>query len=226
MTRVNETAELPAAGLPPPETGAPVAAGPDEELVALPAPPRRGRLLAMTLMAGVVVVAAGLALQLRADIAYFFASAEAQDLGPVTAVQLAELTPNRYVRIEGTPMLSNAVEFERGVSRMQYVLFPLAGQRQIFVQVGLADFKQPSQGPRAEYAGRLVSFGQVGGRLGAVRSYLAEQMGLPVTAESFVLLSGESPGAYAWAPALAVACLLMVLLNVWLLLRWFRPLGQ
>lgn len=225
MTRVDDTAELPRAGLPPPEAGAPVAAGTDEELAALPAPPRRGRLLAMTLMAAVVVVAAGLALQLRADIGYFFASSEARDLGPVTSVELSELTPNQYVRIQGTPMLSRAVEFERGVSRVQYVLFPLAGQRQIFVQVPLSDFKQPSQGPRAEYAGRLVSFGQVGGRLSQVRGYLVEQMGLPVTAESFVVLSGEPPASYAWAPVLMVACMLMVLLNVWLLLRWFRPLS-
>ena len=77
---------------------------PDEELLALPAPPRGQRLIAMTLMAGVVVMAMGLAASLRQDVESFFASDRPTALGDATAVVAAELIPNTYVTVSGTPM--------------------------------------------------------------------------------------------------------------------------
>ena len=49
-------------------------------------------------------------------------------------------------------------------------------------------------------------------------------MGMPVTAESFLLMADEPPASYGWALAIAFLCLGVVLLNIWLMLRWFRPL--
>jgi hypothetical protein len=60
--------------------------------------------------------------------------------------------------------------------------------------------------------------------MGSVRSYLGDRMDLPVSRESFVILADESPGTYAWAFLLALLCGLFVLVDVLLILRWFRPL--
>jgi len=199
--------------------------GVDEELVALPAPPRGRRLLSMASMVAVIVAAAGLLVHLRADVAYSFADARVSDLGEVTAVDLAELEPNRYVRVRGTPMLSRMVRFERAISGQRYAVFPLAGQRQIFVQVSLEALVDPSRASQGEFSGRLLTFGQLGGRFQVVREYLRRDLNLPVTAESFVVLAEEPPSAYGWALGMSALCLAVIALMGALLLRWFRPLA-
>ena len=196
----------------------------DPELVALPAPPRGRRFAAMTIMALTVVASMALLASLRADVAYFFAPTRVADLGDVTAVEPGALTTNTYVRIEGTPMASGMVRYEEVLGDEGYAVFPLAGQRNVFVRVPLESSDQFREMARREFSGRLVSFGELGGRFSAVREYLGETMGVPVSSESFLLLADEPPGSYMWALFLAGLCVLFVLVNVFLMLRWFRPL--
>jgi hypothetical protein len=66
----------------------------------------------------------------------------------------------------------------------------------------------------------------MGGRLDGVRGFFARELGAPVTTESYVLLVEESPQSAWWALALSLLCVLFVLVDVWLLVRWFRPLPQ
>jgi hypothetical protein len=159
---------------------------------------------------------------LRHDLAYFFSSTQTIDLGDVRSVDPARLSPNSHVRIEGTPMMSRAVRYRRVLTGGEHVVFPLAGQRTVYVQV---DDRDDAVGNN-EFSGRLVTFSQLGGRMTAVRNYLGQQMELPVSGESFILLADEGPGSYAWAFMLAVLCALFVLIDVLLLLRWFRPLQR
>lgn len=119
-------------------------------------------------------------------------------------------------------MMSRAVRYRRVLTGGEYVVFPLAGQRTVYVQV---EDREDAIG-RNEFSGRLVTFAQLGGRMSAVRGYLGREMDLPVSGESFVLLADEGPGSYAWAFMLAALCLLFVLIDVLLLLRWFRPLPR
>lgn len=198
----------------------------DPELLALPAPPRTRRLLSLALLSSVVVASAALLVHLRADAAYSFASERAIDVGEATRVPLAGLVPNRYVRVRGTPMLSRMVRYERGPSGEAYALFPLSGQRQIFVQVPASALRDPARVAQGAFSGRLMTFGQLGGRLRPVRLYLAREMSLPVTAESFVLLAEETPSTYSWALALCAVCGGIMLLAFGLMLRWFRPLAR
>jgi hypothetical protein len=203
----------------------PIAAGEiDPELVALPAPPRGMRLLSLALLAAVVAAAGALLLHLRADVAYTFASDRAADIGDAAKARLAELVPNSYVRVRGTPMLSRMVRYERALSGEAYAVFPLAGQRQIFVQVPLAALQDPARVAQGEFSGRLLTFGQLGGRLRPVRQFLASTMHLPVTAESFVVLAEEPPAANGWVLALCTLCVGIIVLAGSLMLRWFRPL--
>ena len=194
----------------------------DPDLMALPAAPQRRRLVAMTLMALALVASLGLLLSIRGDVSYFFAADRATTLGEASAVAPAELVANSYVRVSGMPMASRMVRYRRLLPGTEYAVFPLAGQRNIFVQVR-AD-AGPQAMARREHTGRLVTFGQMGGRFAEVRSYLEETMEMPVTSESFLVLSEEPPGAYAWAPALAALCAFFALLNIALFVRWFRPL--
>jgi hypothetical protein len=103
-----------------------------------------------------------------------------------------------------------------------FAVFPLAGQRQVFVQVPLEALRDPARIGQGEWSGRLLTFGQLGGRFLGVREYLARSMGMPVTAESFVVLAEEPPAAYGWALALSGLCLAMIVLTGLLMLRWFR----
>lgn len=196
----------------------------DPELVALPAPPRGRRLVAMTVMALTVVASMALLGSLRADVAYFFAPATVTELGDVTHLDPGGLSTNSYVSIEGTPMASGMVRYEEVLGGSGYAVFPLAGQRNVFVRLPLEDAEQGRQMARREFSGRLVSFGELGGRFSSVRDYLGDTMGMPVSSESFLLLADEPPGSYAWALFLAALCALFIVVNVVLMLRWFRPL--
>lgn len=191
----------------------------DPELLTLPAPPSGKRFATMALMAFVVVVALGLVASLRRDLGFFFANGGVEELGDVTALSAASLTPNTLVSVDGTPLSAGAVHYRRVVTGESYVVFPLAGQRTVFVHLP----EEAAREPRTTYVGRLVRFSDLGSRLGSVRDYLSETMDMPVTAESYVLLVDETPGTYWWALGLAILCGLFVLVDVYLIVRWFRP---
>ncbi|MFI5307950.1 MAG: hypothetical protein ACHQ53_11380 [Polyangiales bacterium] len=197
--------------------------GVDPELLALPAPPQGQRLLSLGLLCSVVVAGAALLLHLRADVSYGFAADRVVDIGEATSARLAELPANSYVRVRGAPMLSHMVRYQRALSGQVYAVFPLAGQRQIFVQIPIEALRDPMRTAQGEFSGRLMSFGQLGGRLRAVREYLATELSLPVTAESWVVLAEEPPSAYGWALLLSAVCLAIVVLAAGLIARWFRP---
>jgi hypothetical protein len=200
------------------------AAEPDPELLALPAPPRGQRILAMTLMAAVVGLALGLTSSVRPDISYALQSGPALALGDVRDIDPATLISNRFVRVRGTPMLSGMVRFEAGVFGGEHVVFPLSGQRNVFVQVDADALTDARAGSRAEFAGRLITFGELGGRFSSVREYLARSMGMPVTGATFLLVADDPPATHAWSLFFAAFCLSVVALNAWLFSRWFRPL--
>ncbi|WP_236605653.1 hypothetical protein [Sandaracinus amylolyticus] len=192
----------------------------DPELLALPAPPSGRRIATLTLMAMVVVASIALATSLRFDLAYFFAPGQARDLGSVTEIDPATLETNTFVRVAGTPMASTTVRYQRIVTGESYVVFPLAGQRTVFVHMP----ESLARSGRTEYAGRLVTFGQLGARMRGVQGHLADEMGTPASAESFVVLVDESPPSYAWAVGLVLLCIAFVVIDLILVLRWFRPL--
>ena len=193
----------------------------DPELLALPAPPPGRRFATMALMALVVVVALALVSTLRSDLAFFFVRDGARDLGDVTTIAASSLTPNTLVTVEGTPLSAGAVRYRRVLTGDSYVVFPLAGQRTVFVHLT----EEAARLPRTVYSGRLVRFADLGGRLSSVREYLASTMDMPVTPDSYVLLVDESPGTYWWAMGLALLAAIFVLLDVMLIVRWFRPVA-
>ena len=198
--------------------------GVDPELIALGAPPKNRRFATITVMALAVAASVAMLTTLRADIGYFFESDRAVALGEATAVGAAAFQANSYATIGGTPMASASVTYSRIIGSAEYAVFPLAGQRRVFVHVPVESQRDAAASARREFTGRMVTFGQMGGRLDAVRHYMSQQLGMPISAESYVLLADEPPGAYWWALALAVLCIFFVLLNLMMLVRWFKPL--
>jgi hypothetical protein len=196
-----------------------LADGVDPELLALPAPPPGRRFATMALMALVVVVAMALVSTVRSDLAFFFVRGGATDLGDVTTVAASSLTPNTLVTVEGTPLTAGTVRYRRVLTGESYVVFPLAGQRTVFVHLS----EDAAHEPRTVYSGRLVRFADLGGRLSSVRDYLAADMEMPVTNDSYVLLVDETPGSCWWAVGLALLAAIFVLVDVMLIVRWFRP---
>jgi hypothetical protein len=195
----------------------------DAELMTLPAAPRGRRFLSIALLGSVIVGASALLLHLRADTAYSFAAERTLDIGEANSAELAELVPNRYVRVRGAPMLSRTLRYQRPFSGRAFAIFPLAGQRQILVQLPLAALDDPGRIARGEFAGRLMTFEQLGAPMRTVRDYLTDALGMPVTAESFVVLAEEPPAAYRWVRWLSLGCGLMIAFSAWLMWRWFRP---
>jgi len=198
--------------------------GLDSELVTLHRPPALRRYLTLVLMALVAAAALTLVITLRKDVAYYFSRPEVQDLGEASALDPATLVPNTFVRVSGTPMASETVRFGRMLLGGDYEVFPLAGQRRLFVQVPLRPAIAQNASARREFAGRLVTLGQLGARYSTLQHYLSRSMGMPVSADSYLVLADEPPGSYSWALILGLLALLTILVDFFLLLRWFRPL--
>lgn len=176
----------------------------------------------MTVMALAVAAAIALLASLRTDIAYFGQGDQAVALGEATDVEGAALQSNTYVSVSGSPMASRTVQYSR-LFGGTYSVFPLAGQRRVFVQVAADDQVRARQASRRDFSGRLVTMSELGGRFASVQQHYAS-IGVPVTGETFVLLADEPPGSYGWAVGLAALCFLFALINLLLLMRWFRPI--
>lgn len=205
-------------GLPPEERPGDEA---DEELLRLPPPPQHRRILTGATMIAVILASAAMIAFLRADVRYFFAAQQATALGAVTSLDPARVEPDTFVRVHGLPMRADTVRFRRLVSSTTFEVFPLAGQRNVFVQVPVGE-DAPAPG---RYEGRLLTFGAAGSRYTEVRRELL-RMGLPVTDESFLLLASETPHDYAWAPLLALLFAVFLGTNLTLLVRMFVPITR
>ncbi|MDB4976128.1 MAG: hypothetical protein JWN48_4469 [Myxococcaceae bacterium] len=220
MRHLDDTAptQLPPRQVPP---GAPVLEPDalDPELLAINAPPQVQRVAALTIMAAAVVCAMALLISLRSDMTYVFSRTQPTDLGQVREIEPSTLVANSYVRIRGMPTVGHAIGFTRGFGT-RYRVFPLAGQRTVYVQIedtGGESFV------RTEYSGRLVTFDGMGGRYAELARVMGRDAKLPVSSESFVLLADEPPSAYTWTLFVALVCAAFVLLDVYFIVRWFKP---
>ena len=179
----------------------------------------------MTMMAGVVAIALGLATSVRSDMAYALLPDRAELLGEAIHLKPRDLPSNAYVVVRGAPMLSNMVRFESGFGS-EYVVFPLAGQRNVFVQVSAESLRDPRTASSTEFAGRMITFGELGGRFRVIREFLAQRMGLPVNAETFLVVAEDPPSGHSWSLFFGAFCLAIVALKVLLFSRWFKPIRR
>jgi hypothetical protein len=178
--------------------------------------------MALVVMAAAVVAMLALVVSLAGDKSYALSARIPAKLGAVDKLERADAALRRdaYVTVTGVPTLGRAVRFRRGLGAT-YLVMPFAGRQGVFLQVeddGGEGFVRP------EYSGRLTTFGSLGRRYAQLSEVLERDTGLSVSAESLILLAGEQPGDYAWTWPIALACLLFTALDIFLIVRWFRPL--
>ena len=184
--------------------------GPDEELAALPAPPRR-RSRNPWFMGIVVVLSILILWWFRFEVAYFFHSSEPENLGSAVELDPAELPSNAYVTVEAWPNPTRAVKFQRRFRNTVYRVVPAVGQKMLFLQTervlegdGEGEEKPSSDVSQLDgrYTGRLISFGDLEStfltRSGykSVRLFFREKLFVEITDDSFLLLDGATPRSY------------------------------
>jgi len=181
------------------------APGPDPELLALPAPPKRERTATVVLMAITAIAAAWMAVVLLGEARYALTRGDLLDVP-----DLATLTPgadieNRYVRTSGLLGTTGAIRYGRAAEGDSFRLAPIAANSKIWVEIRVPEgFEGPRFVPPTNFAGRFVPFKKAGVRHARLPESVRAQTDKPVPDDAWVLIDGCSPRASRWALALVL----------------------
>ncbi len=184
--------------------------GPDEELAALPAPPRR-RARNPWFMGVVVLLSILILWWFRFEVTYFFSSSEPANLGSAVELDVSKLPSNAYVTVEAWPNPTRAVKFQRRFRKAVYRVVPAVGQKKLFLQTERVpeDDGEAAQEPSSDvsqlegrYTGRLISFGDLEStfltRSGykSVRLFFREKLFVEITDDCYLLVDGATPRSF------------------------------
>jgi hypothetical protein len=212
--------------LPPSLSARPVALvadAEDPELVALPSPPKRERTIALLVLAVAAVASCVMALTLRGDVAYALSTSTPTFLGELRDVNVSSIADNRLVQGRGVLGAAGAIRFERAFAGDTYRVSPVAGRRDLWVEVRVpAGEENGRYMPPTAFAGRLVRFDSAGPRHRGLAAAIASVTGEAVPAGARVLVDGEAPADARWAVALGALFLGFALWNVAAIARFVR----
>lgn len=202
----------------------PAAESVDEELVALGAPPNTQRLVTVGVMAITGALCVAMLLSLRVDLAYLFSDTSIVKLGNINEAKTASLPINRFVELEGAPMLSHAAEYRASSFGERRVITPFAGQRGVLISLPKAQFENPASLAGHRFTGRLLPMNKLR-NMSSVREFLQRRANYPVSGDTLVFLASDAPRSQVSSALIAGLSLAFVIINLWLIVRWFRPLG-
>jgi hypothetical protein len=213
--------EAPPPSLPSPAILAPEAE--DPELLALPDPPRGERTLTLVLLAVTAIASCAMALALRGDVGYALGGATATDMGELRDVRVETALDNHFVRGHGALGAVGAIRFERPFESDTYRVSPVAGRRDLWVEVRVPAGEEGGRYvPPSSFAGRFVAFDEAGLRHRGLATAIADVTGEAVPAGARVLVDGEAPSRARWAVAMAVLFLAFALWNGLAIVRLVR----
>jgi len=213
--------EAPPPSLPSPAVLAPEAV--DPELLALPDPPRRERTFTILLLALTVVASCAMSFALRGDVVYALGAPTAMDVGDLRDVKVDATLDNRFVRGHGSLGAVGAIRFERPFESDTYRISPVAGRRDLWVEVRVPVGEEGGRYvPPSSFAGRWVAFDDAGPRHRGLASAIADATGQPVPAGARVLVDAEAPSRARWAVALAALFLAFAVWNALAIVRLVR----
>lgn len=200
---------------------------PDPELLALPAPPRRERTLAIGILVVAAVAALAMAFALRGEVVYALS-----DRSPVGVGNLQRITAdtldanaNRYVSAEGLLGAAGGIRYERPFVADSFRTLPVAGRADLWVDVRVPAGEESGRWePPRSFTGRLVRFGAAGPRHRGLASAIAGTTQVRVPASAWLLVDGEDPPSVHWYLVLAAAFLGFAVWNVAALARIVRRL--
>lgn len=180
-----------------------VAAGPDPDLLALPAPPKRERTATVILMLVTSIAAALMASSLLGEARYALTPGTPVDVGDLTSTHPGDDLTNRYVR--GTALLgtSGAIKYGRAAEGDSFRLAPVAGNPNLWIEIRVPEgFEGPRFVPPTTFAGRLVPMKRAGVRHSGLARAVHEQTEVTIPDGAWLLIDGGSPRASRWAVAL------------------------
>jgi hypothetical protein len=198
--------------------------GLDPELLALPDPPRRERTLTVLFLALTALSSCAMSFALRGDVAYAFGAPAALDLGELRDASIkSAASDNRFVRGQGILGAAGAIRFERPFESDSYRLSPVAGRRDLWVEVRVPAGEESGRYvPPTSFAGRLVPFDSAGPRHRGLVSAIEGATGEAVPAGAKVLVDEEVPSRARWAVALAAVFLAFAVWNAAAIARLLR----
>jgi hypothetical protein len=207
--------------MPAPAVLAPEAEDPD--LLALPDPPRRERTLTVCVLAATVIASCAMSFGLRGDVAYALSAAGPVDLGDLRDVRIGDVKENGFVRGSGALGAVGAIRFERPFESDTYRVSPVAGRRDLWVEVRVPAGEEGGRYlPPSAFAGRLVGFDGAGPRHRGLASAIAAATGEAVPPGARILVDGEAPSRARWALALAALFLGFAAWNALAITRLIR----
>jgi hypothetical protein len=201
--------------------------GLDPELLALPAPPKRERTLTVLLLALTALSSCAMSFALRGDAAYAFgggSAGAALDLGELRDANIkGASSDNRFARGQGVLGAAGAIRFERPFESDSYRLSPVAGRRDLWVEVRVPAGEETGRYvPPTTFAGRLVPFDQAGPRHRGLVNAIETATGEAVPTGAKVLVDEEVPARARWAVALAAVFLAFAVWNAAAIARLLR----
>lgn len=180
------------------------AAGPDPDLLALPAPPKRERTATVVLMLLTAIAATFMAIALFGEARYALRPGAPLDVGDLASLQPGPELANRYVRATALLGTHGAIRYGRAAESDSFRLAPIAGNPKIWIEIRVPEgFEGPRFVPPTTFAGRLVPFEKAGIRHAGLAESVQEQTEAEIPAGAWVLIDGSSPRASRWAVALA-----------------------
>lgn len=198
----------------------------DPELVALPDPPRGGRAAAVALLGVTAAVCAVMAGLLGADARYAFAPNVPTPVGDLSALATADLRDNQLVSATGALGVAGAIRFERPLSAGSFRLMPVAGRRDLWVEVAMRDGQEGSRYvPKADFLGRAVPLAKGGLRRRGMAAAVSATTGVAIPANAWVIVDGEAPEDARAAVALASMFVAFAMWNVVQIARFLRRVG-
>lgn len=196
----------------------------DDELAALPAPPRRERNTAALLMAVTALASAWMVWALRGEVRYALRGS-----APLEAGELATVVPDSSMAetfVRGTAMLATvgAVRYERPLEHDTFRAAQVAGNAKLWVEVRVSPGEEgPRYVPPTAFVGRLVPLAEAGLRHGGLGKTVLETTGVRPPPDAWLLVDGALPEASRWAIALAALCAGFAAWNLASLVRALRP---
>jgi hypothetical protein len=195
----------------------------DPELIALPSPPRRERTLALLVLAATAIASCLMTLALRGDVAYALSASAPISLGDLRDVNPGAIADNRFVQGQGALGAAFAVRFERPFEGDTYRVSPVAGRRDVWVEVRVPAGEENGRYiPPTTFAGRFIRFEDAGPRHRGLANAIAATTGQAVPAGARVLVDGEAPADARWAVALGALFLGFALWNVAAIAKFVR----
>lgn len=218
MSRPESTAELPLLGSDNP---------PDPELSALPEPRRPGRRLTLVSLSLTALASAAMVFALSGEAGYAFSSGTPTDLGNLTHASPNPEMANTWVRGEALLGTSGAVRYGRPLESDSYRLAPVAGNKNIWVQIRVpAGMEGPHFVPPTSFVGRLVPAADAGIRHQGLVSSVAEASDQSIPEGAWLLIDGEAPATTRWVLGVIALFISFAAFSLYGLARLLKPVDD